>query len=317
MGNQPVDLVFAGTPEFSVPSLRALHSAGHRILTVYTQPDRPAGRGRRVEESPVKRAALEAGLAVTQPQNFRSEAAVATLRSLEPEVMIVVAYGLILPAEVLRIPRHGCINVHASLLPRWRGAAPIQRAIEAGDAQTGITLMQMDAGLDTGDILGSAVAAISGSDTAATLHDRLAELGARTLVATLAELARGGTVARPQDGSRSTYARKLSKAEALIDWRLPRETLHRRIRAFNPWPVAHTLWGGRVLRLWEVATLDGIANAAASPGTVTAADASGVWVQTADAPLCITRLQIEGSRPLDAAAFLHGHPLAAGTVLGT
>ena len=310
-----MNLVFAGTPEFAVPSLRTLHAAGHRILAVYTQPDRPAGRGRRVSESPVKQFAIHHGLRVAQPPNFRSEAVVNELRALAPDALIVVAYGLILPAAVLEVPRYGCLNVHASLLPRWRGAAPIQRAIEAGDAETGITIMQMDAGLDTGEILDSAVTAISETDTGETLHDRLAELGAETLVATVARLAAGAVTRRPQDPGGASYAAKLSKEEARVDWRQPAETLHRKIRAFNPWPVAHTTWGTHVLRLWEVGPLGSRADTAMPPGKVVAADAEGLHVQTGGGILHITRLQIEGGRPLDAAVFLRGHALAAGTAL--
>ncbi len=310
-----MNLVFAGTPEFAVPSLRTLHAAGHRILAVYTQPDRPAGRGRRVSESPVKQFAIHHGLRVAQPPNFRSEAVVNELRALAPDALIVVAYGLILPAAVLEVPRYGCLNVHASLLPRWRGAAPIQRAIEAGDAETGITIMQMDAGLDTGEILDSAVTAISETDTSQALHDRLAELGAETLAATVTRLAAGAATRHPQDPGGASYAAKLSKEEARIDWRQPAEALHRKIRAFNPWPVAHTIWGTHVLRLWGVGPLGSRADTAMPPGTVVAADAEGLRVQTGGGILHITRLQIEGGRPLDAAGFLRGHALAAGTVL--
>ena len=310
-----MNLVFAGTPEFAVPSLRTLRAAGHRILAVYTQPDRPAGRGRRVSESPVKQFAIHHGLRVAQPPNFRSEAVVNELRALAPDALIVVAYGLILPAAVLEVPRYGCLNVHASLLPRWRGAAPIQRAIEAGDAETGITIMQMDAGLDTGEILDSAVTAISETDTSQALHDRLAELGAETLAATVTRLAAGAATRHPQDPGGASYAAKLSKEEARIDWRQPAEALHRKIRAFNPWPVAHTTWGTHVLRLWGVGPLGSRADTAMPPGTVVAADAEGLRVQTGGGILHITRLQIEGGRPLDAAGFLRGHALAAGTVL--
>ncbi|MHB8346752.1 MAG: methionyl-tRNA formyltransferase [Acidiferrobacterales bacterium] len=310
-----MNLVFAGTPEFAVPSLRTLHEAGHRILAVYTQPDRPAGRGRRVSDGPVKRFALHHGLRIAQPPNLKPDAVVAELRALKPDAMIVVAYGLILSPAVLQIPRYGCINVHASLLPRWRGAAPIQRAIEAGDAETGVTIMQMDAGLDTGETLVSAATAISATDTSETLHDRLAELGAETLATALAQLGSGAAVRRPQQPDGTSYAKKLSKEEARIDWRQAAQTLHRRIRAFNPWPVAHTVWAGHVLRLWEVGPPGGSADTAEPPGTVVAADANGVYVQTGSGVLCLTRLQLEGGRPLAPADFLRGHPLAAGAVL--
>ncbi len=311
-----MNLVFAGTPEFAVPSLRTLQDTGHRILAVYTQPDRPAGRGRQIAESPVKRLAVHYGLRVVQPPNFKSDMVVAELRALQPDAMIVVAYGLILSPAVLEIPRYGCLNVHASLLPRWRGAAPIQRAIEAGDTLTGVTIMQMDTGLDTGDILDTAVTTIAETDTCEILHDRLAELGAETLDGTLTRLAAGAATRHPQDPGGASYAAKLSKEEARLDWRQPALILHRQIRAFNPWPVAHTTWRDRVLRLWEVGPLGSPKDTSAPPGTLVAAGADGVYVQTGRGVLNVTRLQIEGGRPLEAAAFLRGHPLAAGAVLG-
>ncbi|MHB8453286.1 MAG: methionyl-tRNA formyltransferase [Acidiferrobacterales bacterium] len=311
-----MNLVFAGTPEFAVPSLRTLCDAGHRVVAVYTQPDRPAGRGRQVAHGPIKRFAIDHGLKVIQPASLKPESVVADLRALEPDAMIVVAYGLILPPAVLQIPRYGCLNVHASLLPRWRGAAPIQRAIEAGDSFTGITIMRMDAGLDTGDILDTAESPITQTDTAGTLHDRLAHLGGETLVRVLARLGKGPIVHRPQDSRHACYASKLSKDEARIDWRQSAKTLHCKIRAFNPWPVACTAWDSRILRLWEVATPGGAGGAGGVPGTVVAAGAEGICIQTGNGLLCVTRLQIEGGRACAAQAFVHGHPLTVGTVLG-
>lgn len=309
-------IVFAGTPEFAVPSLRAVRDAGHHLLAVYTQPDRPAGRGRHVSSSPVKDFALAQGLQIVQPASLKSDAALAELRSLDPDAMIVVAFGLILPPAALQIPRFGCINVHASLLPRWRGAAPIQRAIEAGDSETGITIMQMDAGLDTGDILETAATDITPAETSQTLHDRLAQLGADTLVRVLERLKTKGAARRPQEQHGACYAPKLSKNEALVSWHQSALVLHRKIRALNPWPVAHTVWNGRILRLWDVAPLADTESRAQAPGTVVAAGHGGVCVQAAGGVLCVTRLQIEGGRPCTADAFLHGHPLAAGAVLG-
>jgi methionyl-tRNA formyltransferase len=307
-------LVFAGTPEFAVPSLRALLDAGHSILAVYTQPDRPAGRGRKLAMSPVKQFALECGLAVQQPTTLRTEAEAGHLRALAPDAMIVIAYGLILPPPLLAIPRLGCINVHASLLPRWRGAAPIQRAIEAGDTVTGITIMQMDAGLDTGPMLARAETPIDPADTGASLHDRLSELGGRLLVETLARLARGVIVPEDQDSAQASYAAKLKKDEALIDWQADAALLARRVRAFNPWPVAHTALDGQMLRLWQAqAEAPGTRGA---PGTILAADADGIRVQCGDGVLRITRLQLEGGKPLEASTFLNGRPLPAGTRLG-
>jgi methionyl-tRNA formyltransferase len=310
-----MNLIFAGTPEFAVPALQALLGAGHTILAVYTQPDRPAGRGRRLGMSAVKEFALERGLRVHQPVTLKSEGEAETLRAFKPDALIVIAYGLILPKSILTIPKYGCINVHASLLPRWRGAAPIQRAIEAGDAKTGVTIMQMDAGLDTGAMLASAETPIGADDNAAALHDRLAALGGRLLVDTLARLARGDGAPQPQDNAQASYAAKLKKEEARLDWNADAELLARRIRAFNPWPVAHTTFDGQTLRLWQ-AHAENQTPSDRPPGTVLTADADGVRVQCAAGVLCITRLQLEGGKVLDARAFLNGRPLPAGVRLG-
>jgi methionyl-tRNA formyltransferase len=310
-----MNLVFAGTPEFAVPALKALIDAGHTILAVYTQPDRPAGRGRKLGMSAVKEFAVARGLRVHQPVTLKSETEVETLRALKPDAMIVIAYGLILPGSILAVPQYGCINVHASLLPRWRGAAPIQRAIEAGDANTGVTIMQMDAGLDTGAMLAVAQAPIGADDTAATLHDRLAQLGGRLLVDTLAQLVCGAVVPQTQDSALATYATKLNKDEARLDWNADAELLARRIRAFNPWPVAHTALDGQALRLWH-AQAEHPTAAEQLPGTVLSADADGVRVQCARGVLRITRLQLEGGKVLEARAFLNGRPLPPGTRLG-
>ena len=311
-----MNLVFAGTPEFAVPTLQALHAAGHRILAVYTQPDRPAGRGRKLTPSAVKRHAEAHGLPLHQPLTLKSETETARLRAFAPEAMIVVAYGLILPAAILAIPRHGCINVHASLLPRWRGAAPIARAIEAGDRMSGVTIMQMDAGLDTGAILAMTETPIAATDNAQSLHDRLAPLGAATLLAALVQLAQGALRARAQDNAQACYAGKLRKHEAPIDWRLPAAVIHRKIRAFNPRPVAMSTLRGMTLRLWEVAAPVTATPNAAAPGTVLSADAAGIRVQTGDGALTLTRVQIEGGKVLAAAEFLNGHALVAGERLG-
>ncbi len=309
-----MNLVFAGTPEFAVPALRALLDAGHTILAVYTQPDRPAGRGRKLAMSPVKQFALARGLEVRQPTTLRTEAEAAALRTLAPEAMIVIAYGLILPPPILAIPTFGCINVHASLLPRWRGAAPIQRAIEAGDTVTGITIMQMDAGLDTGPMLACAETPIAATDTGASLHDRLSESGGRLLVETLARLARGDVVPLPQDATQATYAAKLKKNEALLDWQADAALLARRVRAFNPWPVARTILDDQMLRIWQAQAED--PGTRGVPGTVLTADSDGVRVQCGAGVLRITLLQLEGGTTLEARAFLNGRPLPAGTKLG-
>lgn len=311
-----MNLVFAGTPAFSVPSLAALPAAGHRILAVYTQPDRPAGRGRQLARSPVKQFALDQGFEVRQPASLRSDSEAQALRALAPDAMIVIAYGLILPPSILAIPRYGCINVHASLLPRWRGAAPIQRAIEAGDAITGVTIMQMDAGLDTGAVLATAETPIGPEDTGAGLHDRLSTLGAQLLVETLATLERGMLQPRAQDAALATYAHKLKKDEARVDWQAPAALLARRIRAFNPWPVATTTLDGQTLRLW-LAVAENQPPQPAPPGTVLSAETGGIRVQSGQGVLRITRLQAEGGKVLEAATFLNGRPLPAGTRLGT
>lgn len=303
-----MNLVFAGTPGFAVPSLQALLDANHRILAVLTQPDRPAGRGRQLLASPVKQLALERGLPVHQPLTLKQSAHF--LQELGADAMIVVAYGLLLPREILAIPRLGCINVHASLLPRWRGAAPIQRAIEAGDAETGITIMQMAAGLDTGDILAQTAIPIIPTDTAASLHDKLAALGADLLAATLVKLDRGEIAPRPQDDRLATYAAKLTKAEARLDWREEAPRLARRIRAFNPWPVAQTRWHAQTLRIWQ-AHAEGARTEAAS-GTVLSANADGIRVAAGGGVLVIDELQAEGGKRLRAGSFLNGHAIEVG-----
>jgi methionyl-tRNA formyltransferase len=310
-----MNLVFAGTPEFAVPALKALLDAGHTLLAVYTQPDRPAGRGRKLGRSAVKEFALAHDLRVHQPLTLKSETETETLRALAPDAMIVIAYGLILHQSILTIPHYGCINVHASLLPRWRGAAPIQRAIEAGDDLTGVTIMQMDAGLDTGTMLALAATPIQAHDTAASLHDRLAEIGASLLISTLARLARNEISPQTQDHSLATYANKLTKEEARLDWHADAELLARHIRAFNPWPVAQTTLDGQTLRLWQAQAENGPPSGQ-PPGTVLSAAADGVRVQCAAGVLRITRLQLEGGKVLDARDFLNGRPLPAGTHLG-
>jgi methionyl-tRNA formyltransferase len=308
-----MNLIFAGTPEFAVPALEALIAAGHRILAVCTQPDRPAGRGRQLATSAVKRCALKHGLPVRQPTKLRE--AEAELRALAPEAIIVIAYGQLVPPAILSIPAFGCINVHASLLPRWRGAAPIARALEAGDGVTGVTIMRMDAGLDTGPMLAIAEIPIDFADTAATLHDRLSHLGARTLLPALEVLARGQLTAQPQPETGACYAPKLKKEEAPIDWSQPAHVLHSKIRAFNPYPVASTLFRGKSLRLWEVGAIE--SGRDREPGTIAGADKGGVRVQAGDAVLVLTRLQAEGGKALAAGDFVNGSRVQAGERLGT
>ena len=314
---QSLRIVFAGTPDFSVPVLQALIDACYDIAAVYTQPDRPAGRGREPRPSPVKQLALQHGLSVYQPESLKTAAAQQQLQALQPDLMVVVAYGLLLPETVLPIPRLGCINVHASLLPRWRGAAPIQRAILAGDRQTGITIMQMDKGLDTGDMLARAVCAIEDDDTGSSLHDRLMNLGADTLLACLPELQSGELVAEPQDDGLATYAGKLSKQEAEIDWTLDAAQLERCVRAYNAWPVAYTKWHrkGKTenLRIWQAKAID-VADAGA-PGLVMQCSSQGIDVATGKGVLRLLQVQPAGGRVMPVSDFVNAYHLD-GVTLG-
>jgi methionyl-tRNA formyltransferase len=303
----PQRIVFAGTPDFSVPALDALHAAGLPIAAVYTQPDRPAGRGRALTASPVKRRALELGLTVEQPGSLKDPSAVARLIAHAPELMVVVAYGLILPQAVLDVPRLGCLNIHASLLPRWRGAAPIQRAILAGDTLTGVTIMKMDAGLDTGPMLLTRPLEIGADETAGHLHDRLAAVGAEAIVTAIDEWLEGHIAPVPQPAVGATYAAKIRKDEAAIDWAQPAGAIARQVRAFNPWPVAETRWAGQQLRIWEARAHD--AAPQATPGEVVEAAGGRLAVATGDGALMVGRLQLAGRGVLTAAEFLNANKL--------
>jgi methionyl-tRNA formyltransferase len=295
-------IVFAGTPEFAVPCLRAAASRGE-VVAVYTQPDRPAGRGRGLTPSPVKLEALQRGIPVHQPEHFRSAESRAALRALKPDVMVVVAYGLILPQSVLDIPEHGCWNVHASLLPRWRGAAPIQRAIEAGDTRTGVCLMRMEKGLDTGPVLLAQALDIGPAETGGQLHDRLAELGAKVLSDALGLLrATIQLPAHPQPAEGVTYARKLDKAEAKLDWAQPAMVLANKVRAFNPWPVAEAQLAGERVRIHAAVALEEAH--AAAPGTVLRADRDGIDIACGEGALRLRTLQRDGGRPVSAQDYL-------------
>ena len=296
-------IVFAGTPAFAVPSLRA--AARHNeVVAVYTQPDRPAGRGRGLQASPVKLEAVQRGIPVLQPENFKSALSKEALRALQADLMVVVAYGLLLPRSVLAIPQYGCWNVHASLLPRWRGAAPIQRAIEAGDSETGVCLMQMEAGLDTGPVLLEQRIPIGANETGGQLHDRLAELGAQVLADGLGLLRVGVRVApKSQADEGATYARKLDKSEARLDWSRPAIELERKVRAFNPWPVAEAVLGGERVRIHGAIAIE--AAATATPGSVLAAGRDGIDVACGEGALRIRVLQREGGKAITAADFLN------------
>ena len=307
-------VIFAGTPEFAAAALDAILAAGHTVPLVLTQPDRPAGRGMQLLPSAVKQLALQHGLSVYQPERLKDPATHAPIRAAAEEsgadIMVVAAYGLILPQAVLDLPRLGCINIHASLLPRWRGAAPIQRAIEAGDAETGVTIMQMDAGLDTGAMLLREALPITADDTAATLHDKLAEQGARLIVDALARFNQLVPTLQPTEGV--TYAAKIAKSEAGLDWTRPADELARQVRAFNPFPGATSTLAGTPLKVWRARPASG----AGEPGTVLAADADGIIVACGTGALRLTELQKPGGKRLAARDFLSGFPVVAGARFG-
>ncbi len=306
--SSPPSVAFAGTPEFAARALEAILDAGFDVPLVLTQPDRPAGRGMKLTPSPVKQLALSRGLAVDQPQKLRSEAERARLAEVSPDVLVVAAYGLILPPAVLELPRLGCINIHASLLPRWRGAAPIHRAIEAGDAETGITIMQMDEGLDTGPMLMTRSVPILPSDTTGSLHDRLAALGAGCIVDTLRLLAGGGLRPVPQPDAGVTYAAKIGRAEAAIDWRRPAADIERAIRAFDPFPGASSSLRDTAIKFWAAEVVEG----RGEPGTVLAAGDGGIVVACGRGALRFGVLQRPGSRRLAAGEFLRGFAVSVG-----
>ncbi|EOW6616415.1 methionyl-tRNA formyltransferase [Vibrio fluvialis] len=294
--SQSLRIVFAGTPDFAARHLAALLSSEHEVIAVYTQPDRPAGRGKKLTASPVKNLALEHNIPVYQPENFKSDEAKQELAALNADIMVVVAYGLLLPKAVLDTPKLGCINVHGSILPRWRGAAPIQRSIWAGDSETGVTIMQMDVGLDTGDMLKIATLPIEASDTSGSMYDKLAELGPQALVECLSDIAQGTAVAVKQDDALANYAQKLSKEEAKIDWTLTAQAIERCVRAFNPWPMSHFAVADNQIKVWQVRVEAGSSNQAA--GTILKADKTGIYVATGEEILVLESLQIPGKKAL-------------------
>jgi methionyl-tRNA formyltransferase len=307
-------IVFAGTPEFAAEHLKALLASPHDIVAVYTQPDRPAGRGQKLMQSPVKQLALEHGITVLQPPTLRDPQAQAELSALVPDLMVVVAYGLILPQAVLDIPRLGCINSHASLLPRWRGAAPIQRAIQAGDAESGVTVMRMEAGLDTGPMLLKVSTPIDARDTGGSLHDRLAQIGPPAVIQAIAGLAAGTLQGEVQDDSLANYAHKLDKSEARIDWSLPAIELERLVRAFFPWPICHSTLNGEALKVLAAEWIEG----AGQPGEIIGVSKDGLSVACGTHALRLTRLQLPGGKPLNFSDLFNSRreKFAAGTVLG-
>jgi len=309
-------IAYAGTPEFALPALDALAACGHNLVGVLTQPDRPAGRGRALRASPVKLRALELGIPVAQPQRLSLEPELAALRSWQPELLVVVAYGLLLPPAVLGLPRLGCLNIHASLLPRWRGAAPVQRAILAGDRVTGVTIMRLDAGLDTGPILAQRSVDIAATDTSAGLLQRLAPVGAGLLLEVIAALDAGTAVERAQPADGVTHAAKLGKSEARVDWTASAEHIARLVCACNPWPVAETTLHGEQLRIWEAAALPAnttveLAAANPEPGTVLGMSSKRLLVACGAGVLAVAQLQCAGKRVVSAADFAHAHATSA------
>jgi len=305
-------IVFAGTPDFAVPTLGWLAESGHELVAVLTQPDRPAGRGRKMRESPVKMAAAKLAVEILQPKALSEPGVQDQIKRTRPDLMIVVAYGLLLPKAVLDIPRLGCLNIHASLLPRWRGASPIQSAILAGDRETGVSIMQMQEGLDTGPVFATARTDINNRDTAGTLHDRLAELGARQLAESLGNIVDENLLPQPQTENGATYARRISKSDALIDWRETATRIDRKIRAYDPWPVAETLLDGKRIRCWSALPSSpdpSIGSVNTEPGTVVAVGDAAVTVQTGDGWLDLTSLQLPGRQKVSATDLARGYPL--------
>ncbi|WP_305460109.1 methionyl-tRNA formyltransferase [Photobacterium leiognathi] len=301
--SKPLRIVFAGTPDFAARHLAALLSSQHDVVAVYTQPDRPAGRGKKLTASPVKAIALENDIPVYQPVSLRNEEAQQELAAIDADIMVVVAYGLLLPQEVLDTPRLGCINVHGSILPRWRGAAPIQRSIWAGDTETGVTIMQMDIGLDTGDMLKVATLPIEATDTSATMYEKLAELGPDALIDCLSDIADGTAVAVKQDDEQANYAKKLSKEEALIDWTMDATAIERCVRAFNPWPMSYFTVAEQNVKVWQTAVEAD--NQGKAPGTILSADKQGILVATGNGALRLISLQPPGKKAMSAADLLN------------
>ncbi|MGK0476274.1 MAG: methionyl-tRNA formyltransferase [Oleispira sp.] len=301
-----LNIIFAGTPDFAAGHLQALIDSRHNVVGVYSQPDRPAGRGKKLQPSAVKKLALEHDIPVYQPLNFKQESSVEELEALNADIMIVVAYGLLLPLAVLEAPKMGCLNVHASILPRWRGAAPIQRAIQAGDAETGITIMQMDVGLDTGNMLSKTVIEIEAGETGGSLHDRLLEKGPTALLQTLTLLQAGEALAEKQDDNLANYAHKLSKEEALIDWSLPAKDIELSIRAFNPFPCAYTLLGDQRIKVWHAIALE--EPTMLLPGTIIRVRHDGVDVATGAGLIRLVNIQLIGKKAMMIRDFLNGQP---------
>ena len=319
-------IVFMGTPDFSVPALKALVEAGHQVIAVVTQPDKPRGRGKEVQMTPVKIQAMEYGIPVYQPAKVRDASFVEVLQGMEADVYVVIAFGQILPRAVLELPKYGCINIHASLLPKYRGAAPIQWCVIDGERETGITTMMMDAGLDTGDMLEKTVIPIEEKETGGSLHDKLSQAGGELILSTLAKLEQGTLVRTPQTEEGTCYARMLTKSLGDIDWNQGAVSIERLIRGLNPWPSAYTLWNGKTIKIWSADVITGRETAVLlsesgvpsetgiTPGTVVCSDKHGLVVCTGDGLLSIRELQMEGKKRMDTPAFLRGYPIPEGDV---
>ncbi len=312
-----MQIVFMGTPDFAVPTLTALHKAGQEVLVVLTQPDRPSGRGKKLRPSPIKTSALELGIPVWQPEKLKEGDWVDKLTSqFQPQAVVVVAYGQILPEKILKWPLLGCINVHASLLPAYRGAAPIQRAVMEGQKETGVTTMLMNEGLDSGDILLQKALPIKPEDTASSIHDQLAVMGAELLVTTLQRLEQGQIVPWPQEEAQSCYAAKLTSQDEIIDWNRPAEEIFNQIRGLNSWPGARTFWQGQVLKIWQSEPQEGLSCDQAKPGTILECSKNNLLIATGTCPLQIQELQLQGGKRLATADFLRGKELLPGSCLG-
>ena len=307
-------IVFMGTPDFSVPTLEALVASEHEVAAVVTQPDKPKGRGKEIHMSPVKECALQHNIPVYQPVRARDEAFVEEMRTLKPDAMVVIAFGQILPKSLLDLPKYGCVNIHASLLPKYRGAAPIQWAVINGDEETGITTMMMDVEMDTGDMLEKTVVKLDPEETGGSLFDRLSLLGGDLILSTLSKLEKGEITPVPQDHEKATYVKKISKSMGDIDWTMDAVSIERLVRGLNPWPSAFTRWNGKMLKIWEAKVLPD-PDVKLPCGSVISASDEGLKIQTGAGVLCVTSLQLEGKKRMDTAAFLRGYQVAAGSMM--
>lgn len=307
-------IIFMGTPDFSVPTLEALVASEHEVAAVVTQPDKPKGRGKEIHMSPVKECALKHNIPVYQPVRARDEAFVEEMRTLKPDAMVVIAFGQILPKSLLDLPKYGCVNIHASLLPKYRGAAPIQWAVINGDEETGITTMMMDVEMDTGDMLEKTVVKLNPDETGGSLFDRLSLLGGDLILSTLSKLEKGEITPQPQDHAQATYVKKISKSMGDIDWTMDAVSIERLVRGLNPWPSAFTRWNGKMLKIWEAKVLPDLETKAHCGSVISASD-EGLKIQTGNGVLCVTSLQLEGKKRMDTAAFLRGYQVESGFIM--